>query len=60
MIIESSRLWVLRIPLAYVLGIALGYGATGIWIGMALSNVIGAAFAVAYFKTGIWKERVID
>ncbi|HHN81409.1 MAG TPA: MATE family efflux transporter [Methanomicrobia archaeon] len=60
MIIESSRLWVLRIPLAYIFGISLGYGAAGIWIGMALSNVIGSAFAVAYFKTGIWKERVID
>lgn len=60
MIIEVSRLWLLRIPLTYLLGIYLGYGAIGIWIGMALSNIFGSVIAVGYFKTGIWQEKIIE
>ncbi|MEA1993552.1 MAG: MATE family efflux transporter [Euryarchaeota archaeon] len=60
MFLDLSRLWVMRIPLAYILGIYLGMGATGVWIGMALSNIVGAAAAFLYFETGIWKKRVID
>jgi putative MATE family efflux protein len=60
MILELSRLWGLRIPLAYVLGIYFGMNSTGIWIGIALSNIVGAGLAFLLFETGIWKKKVID
>jgi putative MATE family efflux protein len=60
MALDISRLWVLRIPLTYTLGITLGGGPTGVWTGMALSNIIGGCAAIALFKTGIWKRPVID
>ena len=60
MALDISRLWVLRIPLTYTLGIALGGGPTGVWTGMALSNIIGGCAAIGLFRTGIWKRPVID
>ncbi len=60
MAIEISRLWLLRIPIVYILGIYMGMGTTGVWIGMATSNIISAIIGVAIFKTGIWKKKVID
>lgn len=59
MVIELSRLWGLRIPLAYVFGFVIGWYSTGVWFGMGLSNVLGAVIALGVFETGIWKEKVI-
>ena len=59
MITELVRLWGLRVPLAYVFGFTLAWNSTGVWFGMALSNVLGAVFALALFRTGIWKKKVI-
>jgi len=59
MVLELSRLWLLRVPLAYLFGIALGWNSAGIWFGMGLSNVVGALIALALFRTGIWKKKVI-
>ena len=56
MILDISRLWALRIPLAYLLGM----NSTGVWIGMALSNIVGTVIALIFFETGIWKKKVID
>lgn len=60
MILDLSRLWALRIPLAYLLGIYFGMNSTGVWIGMALSNIVGTVIALIFFETGIWKKKVID
>ncbi len=60
MIMELSRLWVLRVPLSYLFAFVLTRGSTGVWMGMAISNIIGATMAIALFTTGIWKEKVIE
>jgi putative MATE family efflux protein len=59
MILELGRLWGLRIPLAIIFGFVMDWGTSGVWFGMALSNVVGAGLALGLFKTGIWKKRVI-
>ena len=59
MVLDLVRLWGMRIPLAYLFGFVLGWNATGVWFGMALSNTLGAVVALALFKTGIWKKKVI-
>jgi putative MATE family efflux protein len=53
-------LWVGRVPVVYVLAFTLGMGATGVWIGMAMGNVVGAIGAVAWFTRGTWKEAVVE
>lgn len=64
-------LWIGRVPAVALLAfgtVTLGpltlagleLGATGIWIGMALGNTVGAIVAVAWFARGTWKETVIE
>ena len=51
---------VLRSLIAYVLAVPFGWGATGIWYGEAISNVLMAILAAAYFMRGTWTDRVVD
>ncbi|WP_410766672.1 MATE family efflux transporter [Haloferax sp. DFSO60] len=53
-------LWVLRIPVAFVLVQFFGMGPTGVWYGIAFSNVAAALLALAWFTRGTWKESVVD
>jgi len=57
MIVDMVRLWGLRIPLTYFLGNQ--FGSTGIWWGMALSNIIAAFVALYFYFQGGWKKQVI-
>jgi len=49
----------LRIPFSFVLAFTLGYGAGGIWIGMALSNLVSAILAVIWVSRGTWQRSII-
>ena len=60
MILEIARLWALRLPLSYLFAFPLGFGSTGVWVGMAISNFLSALMAVALLSTGIWKRKVIE
>jgi putative MATE family efflux protein len=53
-------LWVGRVPTVYVLAFVAELGPTGIWIGMALGNIVGAVGAVAWFTRGTWKETIVE
>ncbi len=53
------RLWGLRLPLVFLFAIFLSMHSTGVWLGMALSNVIAFGLALGVYKTGWWKEKVI-
>ncbi|WP_167891644.1 MATE family efflux transporter [Thermococcus sp. MAR1] len=59
MLLSMLRLWGLRLPLSYGLGI-LVRDTAGMWLGMGLSNVLGAVVALAWFLTGSWMERIIE
>ena len=60
MLISMVRLWGLRVPLSYVLGILLGYGSLGVWVGMALSNLIAGLLAYALMEKDLWIHRIIE
>ncbi len=51
---------VFRSAFAYLLAVPGGYGATGIWYGEAIANVLMMLFAGGYFLRGTWASRVID
>lgn len=48
MVIGMIRLWGIRLPLSYGLGVLMRDTA-GMWLGMGLSNVLGAVIALAWF-----------
>ena len=60
MTISIITLWVGRVGTVVVLVFLVGMGETGLWIGMAVGNVLGAAVAVPWFLRGTWKEKYID
>jgi putative MATE family efflux protein len=53
------RLWALRVPLVYILGFAVGMGASGVWWAMLASNFTTACVSLGLFLTGNWKRRII-
>ena len=53
------RLWALRVPLVYILGFAVGMGASGVWWAMLASNFATAGVSLGLFLTGNWKTRII-
>jgi putative MATE family efflux protein len=53
-------LWLGRVPIVYLLVYQFDFGPTGIWIGMAAGQIIGAVAASAWFTRGTWKEAVVD
>ena len=60
MYLSLLRLWGLRNILAYVLGPGpLGIGVKGLWIGMAISNVITGVVALAWITRYKWLKPVI-
>jgi len=60
MLVGILRLWVLRIPLSYLLAFPIGWQADGIWVGMSISNVLsGLIAAILLARTG-WQRSVVE
>ncbi len=57
MVLNMSRLWVLRVPAAYLLAYTAGMGAMGIWWAMFISNTVIAVSGWLWFRTGSWKRK---
>ena len=37
-----------------------GWGSTGIWLAVALGDIVGVIAAVAWFLRGTWKRTVVS
>jgi putative MATE family efflux protein len=59
MVIDGITLFLIRIPLTVFLANHLELATTGIWIGVAVSNVIGGLCMCLRFYQGKWKGKVI-
>jgi putative MATE family efflux protein len=59
MVVAIISLWVLQFPLAYTLSQHTRLGARGIWMAIAIANVISAVFTVAWLLNGRWKKRLV-
>jgi putative MATE family efflux protein len=57
MFISLLSLWLIRIPLAWILSGKIG--ATGIWWAIPAGWVIGLALSYFYYRTGNWKKKVV-
>ena len=56
MLIDMIRLWIIRLPLILIFKNFTGYGATGIWLAMAISNVLVSIIAHFIYLQGGWQE----
>jgi putative MATE family efflux protein len=59
MVLAIVRLWLLRLPAAYVLGFVVGWGSAGVYLGMVIGNVICALTALWLFFAGGWEAAVV-
>ncbi|MEM1540871.1 MAG: MATE family efflux transporter [Candidatus Bathyarchaeia archaeon] len=53
------RLWGIRVAAGYFTAFILGMGSTGVWLTIAISNVIGGIIAILWIKYGNWAKAVI-
>lgn len=60
MVFSILGLLVIRIPAAYLGLTWFGLGETGVWYGIALSNVVIAVVVLGWFFRGTWTENVLD
>jgi putative MATE family efflux protein len=51
--------WILEIPLAYLLAITMGFGETGVYYSIVISESMTAIIGLAIFLKGKWKLKVI-
>lgn len=52
-------LWFIRLPIAYLLTLTLGWQALGSWTAIALTSVVAAIVTAIWFKRGSWKHHKI-
>ena len=57
MFITLFALWVIRIPISYML--SNWYGPIGIWWGIPFAWAIGASFSYLYYKSGKWRTKSV-
>jgi len=59
MIITAAAIWLIRLPLAYVLGVMLGWGLLGAWTAMSLDMVMRGILNFWRFRGGRWKTIAV-
>ena len=59
MFITLFALWIIRIPLAYLLSQPTWLGVNGIWWSIPLGWLTGLTLSFLYYSTGKWKTKVI-
>lgn len=60
MALGVGTLWGMRATIAIGLVVVVGFGATGVWYGIALSNVIAAIAGTVFFVRGRWSENILE
>jgi putative MATE family efflux protein len=55
MYITGASVWAIRVPAAFVLGLVLGMGLSGAWLGMAIDLVVRGVLFFLRFRSGRWK-----
>jgi len=55
MLITTLSLWVIRIPLAYLL--SHYFGSSGIWWSIPIGWLAGCVGAILYYNSGLWKKH---
>lgn len=59
MIYSLATMWGLRVPFAWLLGFALGFGVYGIYFAMLIDLSVRSVFLLRRFARGEWKKRIV-
>ncbi len=58
MIVTVATIWLIRLPLTYML--AIDIGSFGIWLSFAAANIAGALIAILLFYRTDWARNIAD
>lgn len=58
MVLNVTRLWGIRVPLAYLLVLAFSWGPSGVWWAMFASNLITATAGFYWLSRGRWLHKI--
>ena len=56
MITTGLAMWLVRLPVAWLCGITLGWGLAGVYLGWVLDSVVLGLLTWLRYRTGGWKE----
>lgn len=59
MMINIVALWLIQLPLAYLLSRVMGLGVTGLWIALVISPALQCIATTTRFRQGRWKLKKI-
>jgi MATE family multidrug resistance protein len=59
MMVIIFAMWVIRLPLAYLLGVSFDWGAQGVWSAMIFSMTVQGTLMALRFRLGGWKKAPI-
>jgi putative MATE family efflux protein len=59
MFATGAAMWFVRLPLAYLFGIVLGYGLGGVYLGWVVDTIVLAGLNWARYRTGRWQLRKV-
>lgn len=57
MVVSIITNWLVMLPISYVLGVVMGYGLLGVWVGVAMMVVAIAALDLSRFIQGGWRKH---
>lgn len=57
MMTTGGVMWLVRLPLAWLCGITLGFGLVGIYFGWVIDTVVLSTLNWLRYRTGAWKKR---
>jgi Na+-driven multidrug efflux pump len=56
MYLEIITHWIIFLPVAFLLGVTLGFGIIGAWAGLPVYIALYTTFAWLKFRSGSWKN----
>ncbi len=51
--------WPVKLPIAYALAVPLGYGTSGVWMGMFASMLLESLLLALWFRRGRWMTKSV-
>jgi putative MATE family efflux protein len=59
LVFSMVTLWLVRVPATYALVFVENWGPTGLWVAVALGDIVGCIVALAWFTRGTWKRSIV-
>jgi putative MATE family efflux protein len=56
MLVNMGALWLVQLPLCWLLSVKVGLGHVGVWVGLAVSYLVSGAAMTLRFRQGYWKH----